>query len=551
MPDSVRLLKLKPGDSDALLEGTLTVVSLSDPGLAYRALSYTWGNPLDEDSRFFEPHNDCKYYLNCGGKHIEILKNLRDALWQLRQLGEFSYLWIDAICINQNNNSEKSQQIKLMPELYSKASLVNIWLGKSDETSDEAIDLIRTNPAANLESLMQPAGQSLSKFEFTTQQWQAIANLLLRKWFTRLWTLQEVIIPTTTTALCGSRRFEIDEATVLAAALLRTNLHFSMLNIARPLQVARATDGLCAAATIGAWLGISWPSGGFGSRAFLRYAEIDYKLRVPRSLKWLVALEVLVHEMRQRECCDWKDKIMAPLAFAIKYAPISGYEKFEDRINDLLNHSNSTSELYRKFTTFMIDSMGNLDILSRVDGRHWIEETKLNLPSWVPHFNDAGISSLVDELLFTKFDVAKFLGLRSNNGGKTEQSLNLRDYCSQLAGSLSDSPELRVDAVFCSRILMISKYWAQTDSIGSWFALALDPSKSQSSHETFLRKDLATDRTTVTDDQGDIAHLISKAYTKPIIQAREKELEASNARVEYMRVHLSALSISQLNVQVR
>ena len=82
MPDSVRLLKLEPGDSDALLEGTFTIISLLDLGLSYRALSYTWGNPLDEDSQFFEPDNDSKYYFKCAGKRVEILKNLRDALWQ-------------------------------------------------------------------------------------------------------------------------------------------------------------------------------------------------------------------------------------------------------------------------------------------------------------------------------------------------------------------------------------------------------------------------------------------------------------------------------------
>jgi hypothetical protein len=82
------------------------------------------------------------------------MKNLQDALWQLRQLKEFSYLWIDAICINQKDNEEKSQQIKSMQELYSTASLVIIWLGKSDPTSDEAIRLIGTGSDANLMSLM-------------------------------------------------------------------------------------------------------------------------------------------------------------------------------------------------------------------------------------------------------------------------------------------------------------------------------------------------------------------------------------------------------------
>ena len=98
---------------------------------------------------------------------------------------------------------------------------------------------------------------------------------------------------------------------------------------------------------------------------------------------------------------------------------------------------------------------------------------------------------------------------------------------------------------------MISKYWAQTDRIGSWFSLALDPSKSQSSHESSVHEKLTTDQTPVTDDQGDIAYIISKACTESIVQAREKEVKASNARVEYMRSHLSALVISQLNVQVR
>lgn len=66
-----------------------------------------------------------------------------------------------------------------------------------------------------------------------------------------------------------------------------------------------------------------------------------------------------------------------------------------------------------------------------------------------------------------------------------------------------------------------------------------------------MHENLTTDRTTVINDQGDIAYIISKAYTESIVQAREKEVKASNARAEYMRFHLSAFAISQLNVQVR
>ena len=66
-----------------------------------------------------------------------------------------------------------------------------------------------------------------------------------------------------------------------------------------------------------------------------------------------------------------------------------------------------------------------------------------------------------------------------------------------------------------------------------------------------MHENLTTDRTTVINDQGDIAYIVSKAFTESIVQRREKEVEASNARAEYLRCHLSALVISQLNVQVR
>ena len=66
-----------------------------------------------------------------------------------------------------------------------------------------------------------------------------------------------------------------------------------------------------------------------------------------------------------------------------------------------------------------------------------------------------------------------------------------------------------------------------------------------------MHENLTTDRTTVINDQGDIAYTISRAYTGLIDQTREKEVEVSNARAEYLQFHLSALAISQLNVQVR
>jgi hypothetical protein len=132
--------------------------------------------------------------------------------------------------------------------------------------------------------------------------------------------------------------------------------------------------------------------------------------------------------MRQGECSERKDKIIAPLAFAMKHAPTGGYGHLQRRIEDLLDFWKSKGELYRKFARFMVDCMGNLDILSRVDLENVIEQDmELKRPSWVPPFDTIGTSSLINDLLFTDFAAAKHLGQRqSSNEGKTDYLINLK-----------------------------------------------------------------------------------------------------------------------------
>jgi hypothetical protein len=110
-----------------------------------------------------------------------------------------------------------------------------------------------------------------------------------------------------------------------------------------------------------------------------------------------------------------------------------------------------------------------------------------------------------------------------------------------------------VDAVFFGEIWKISKYWAQTDSMGSWFTLALNSPKLQSSHkggQGLVSGNLIMGLAPDTDVQDDIAHTINKNHAEVVEQARERGIKASNARSEYMSSHLSTLTMSQLNVQV-
>ena len=173
-----------------------------------------------------------EYTIICNRKRLPVLENLHDALRELRSRREFGYIWIDFICINQDkktHNAEKSEQVKLMTEIYSKAYEVIIWLGQSDPESVDAIRLISENVDVALTGLLshEPINfndpaifNRYDRKPFNEYQWKAILVLFRRRWFRRVWTLQEVALATRSVAYCGSETFHIDNATVFASFLV-------------------------------------------------------------------------------------------------------------------------------------------------------------------------------------------------------------------------------------------------------------------------------------------------------------------------------------------
>ncbi|KAK3627928.1 hypothetical protein LTR56_018918 [Elasticomyces elasticus] len=173
--NEIRLLRVQPNaDRDAEVVCTLEHATLED-GLAYHALSYTWGdlsNPLT---------------IQVDGHALPITKNLHAALQTLRRsTDEVLLIWVDAICINQADLVEKSSQIPLMRNIYHCASEVAIWLGPAedndaDDNNDSAFDVLdqicRWEPDDH--------------FYFGVL---SLAKVLDRLWWKRVWTMQEVVV---------------------------------------------------------------------------------------------------------------------------------------------------------------------------------------------------------------------------------------------------------------------------------------------------------------------------------------------------------------------
>jgi hypothetical protein len=116
--------------------------------------------------------------ISIGNLNLDITQNLYMALLNLRNHDCPRVLWVDAVCIDQENDKEKEVQIPLMAEIYAKATRVVVWLGIGEDNGDQALDAIRLAGKGSI----KPFDRQLSK--------EAIPKLLQRQWFQRIWVRQ-------------------------------------------------------------------------------------------------------------------------------------------------------------------------------------------------------------------------------------------------------------------------------------------------------------------------------------------------------------------------
>ncbi|RMD44114.1 hypothetical protein DV735_g983, partial [Chaetothyriales sp. CBS 134920] len=188
----VRILSLHPGRPDDQITCSLKTFLFNDCPL-YTAISHRWIAPGGDIATIW-----------IDGKQLNIQPAVFELLRTLRQRHELRTLWIDAICINQADDSEKAGQIPLMREIYSRASCSIAWLEKST-----LISPINVLHVARCYSKAKLAGEHGCEWcEGLYGKDQDLANafteLFEHEYWTRRWIIQEVVLASTVEVQCGN-----------------------------------------------------------------------------------------------------------------------------------------------------------------------------------------------------------------------------------------------------------------------------------------------------------------------------------------------------------
>jgi hypothetical protein len=242
----VRMISLYPGSPGSIIKCALKKRSLVNPP-RYTALSYCWG-----DERIQRD-------IIVNNIRTPVTVNLEEALQQLRRMN-VTRVWVDALCIHQKDKQEKSNQIRNMKHIYSKADTTYAWVGGQEaDDAATAIQFLRrisTDTTVTLEDIPHTHGrnhasklqhgasaiQSLSMdaaYGFDRQPapdddnqcqrcmlmscFRGLSDLCDREYWKRRWVIQEVTAAAQVQVICGTENLTLENMATALDKCLSSN----------------------------------------------------------------------------------------------------------------------------------------------------------------------------------------------------------------------------------------------------------------------------------------------------------------------------------------
>ncbi|CAF9935375.1 hypothetical protein IMSHALPRED_010205 [Imshaugia aleurites] len=359
---SIRLLTILPGKSNQHVHCTCMHVSLAaiENVHVYEAISYTWGNPA-------RTHD-----ITINGCPFPVPNSAHDVLQHLRYEDKTRQVWLDAICINQNDDDEKGCQVALMREIYASATQVVAWLGNPSEDSALAFQFMKQLKVL-YEACTSELGEPVPPYpsgnwgisvvgvlDWTqttlgSRQWKALRSLLKRPWFRRIWVFQEVVVAKRVFLSCGHCSIDFQDFAPIIHWMMYCEAHIILHHRDEPterghLDSDRSTSGLT---------------------NLSKMHETRYNLNFEHKL---VRLEDHLCEPVSWEASDPRDWVYGVLGILEE---VNGTALAPD-------YRKGTADVYVTVTRLAILTNRSLRVLLRagVDCARQVSD----LPSWVPDF---------------------------------------------------------------------------------------------------------------------------------------------------------------------
>ncbi|TPR07961.1 hypothetical protein CAN33_0016455 [Aspergillus niger] len=371
----------------------------------YAALSYSWGDGSADHHIYLLPEGTDRIEDSLS---LPIRENLFCALHRLRRKDQNVTLWVDALCIDQENNAEKTRQLGCMVDIYGQARMVCIWLGESDNErrSDKAMDFIpQLVDMATLDANTDGKDHA--------HQWAALSELTRDPWFARRWIVQEISLASKAVVYCGEKMVHWDVLVDAIALLVANEERVRALFDPSKWRYGRNTLGE------------------------IQFSSANILLEVISSLfpttedrskhKPLKSLEYLVTTLQTFDASDPRDLIYALVHISRDYSEgritmghqltekqqsleeldqptekQQSYEKVQQTQPQLhIDYGTPIPTAFKQFTEYCVKLSGSLDIICRPwakkpKSQEWSllktsEECLYNnlLPSWVPLLENA------------------------------------------------------------------------------------------------------------------------------------------------------------------
>ncbi|KAH8683228.1 heterokaryon incompatibility protein-domain-containing protein [Tricladium varicosporioides] len=356
---------------------------------SYKALSYVWGAPKGARRSII---------LN-GDKHL-VTMNLESALKRIRETDRVVTYWIDALCINQDDNDERSNQVSLMRDIYARAEVVVIYLGEVPNhsfagsanntcmSSDSSVFHGDNRDSKKITQFRQycrskdgERGKSRARLDYSHEAFclisslaqntklehnppfdndsrnhsdsfyqrnlfEALRYLMRSTWWNRIWVVQEVVVSNNITLLYGS-------------IIVHWNV---VVSAARSYSLNQLSDT------------ISSFSHEY-SNVLALFSRIVLGIHQMRG-RWQAGerttLLSLLRQFSHRKATDDRDKVYALLGLVQD-------PQMLDHLMVVPDYSHDTATVFRNTVLKIIETTRSLDILAGDIGR----KNRQDLPSWL------------------------------------------------------------------------------------------------------------------------------------------------------------------------